>query len=327
MNVGARYLEGAFNFDGRAAGDLVYAGARGAHRLARRLHDEPRSHAAQPQPARLAAAPLAHRSRRRALRASRLGVGRRRAHRHELPAHPVARPARARRRSRRRGRGVRRADSTRGRDRRDRSTPVPDELLPRQRRRAPRVRVRRRRARALPPLPHAPAAGAARLRRRGDRRAGSGPARAAAPPVGAPMSAPAGGLRLRRPARRAERAPRRVRQRRRRRPRAHGRVPRAARRHRRAACSPRTCPASTPTCSPGTCAPVRRSAPATPPRGPMALAPPSERFHWLTAPRSDVLQSSPVHEGICDDPRRALDRAVRGVRHPRPSLTGPTTRF
>jgi hypothetical protein len=40
--------------------------------------------------------------------------------------------------------------------------------------------------------------------------------------------------------------------------------------------------------------------------GPMALAPPSERFHWLTAPRSDVLQSSPVHEGICQDPRREL---------------------
>ena len=41
--------------------------------------------------------------------------------------------------------------------------------------------------------------------------------------------------------------------------------------------------------------------------GPMALAPTSERFHWLTAPRSDVLQSSPVHEGICEDPQRALD--------------------
>jgi hypothetical protein len=41
--------------------------------------------------------------------------------------------------------------------------------------------------------------------------------------------------------------------------------------------------------------------------GPMALAPTSERFHWLTAPRSDVLQSSPVHEGVCEDPRRALD--------------------
>ena len=42
--------------------------------------------------------------------------------------------------------------------------------------------------------------------------------------------------------------------------------------------------------------------------GPIALAPPSERFHWLTAPRSDVLQSSPVHVGLCDDPAKALDR-------------------
>src|SRR4029078_10806160 len=41
--------------------------------------------------------------------------------------------------------------------------------------------------------------------------------------------------------------------------------------------------------------------------GAMALAPPSERFHWLTAPRSDVLQSSPVHEAISEDPRRAVD--------------------
>jgi hypothetical protein len=44
-----------------------------------------------------------------------------------------------------------------------------------------------------------------------------------------------------------------------------------------------------------------------PAAGPVALAPPSERFHWLTAPRSDVLQSSPVHEGICPDPARALE--------------------
>lgn len=41
--------------------------------------------------------------------------------------------------------------------------------------------------------------------------------------------------------------------------------------------------------------------------GPVALAPSSERFHWLTAPRSDVLQASPVHEGVGDDPARALD--------------------
>jgi hypothetical protein len=41
--------------------------------------------------------------------------------------------------------------------------------------------------------------------------------------------------------------------------------------------------------------------------GPVALAPPSERFHWLTAPRSDVLQCSPVHAGLTDDPARALE--------------------
>ena len=41
--------------------------------------------------------------------------------------------------------------------------------------------------------------------------------------------------------------------------------------------------------------------------GPVALSPPSERFHWLTAPRSDVIQSSAVHGGLCDDPARELD--------------------
>jgi hypothetical protein len=45
-----------------------------------------------------------------------------------------------------------------------------------------------------------------------------------------------------------------------------------------------------------------------PSAGPVALAPPSERFHWLTAPRSDVLQSSPVHEGVCRELVVELDR-------------------
>jgi hypothetical protein len=45
-----------------------------------------------------------------------------------------------------------------------------------------------------------------------------------------------------------------------------------------------------------------------PSAGPVALAPSSERFHWLTAPRSDVLQSSPIHEGLCDDPAQAIER-------------------
>jgi hypothetical protein len=42
--------------------------------------------------------------------------------------------------------------------------------------------------------------------------------------------------------------------------------------------------------------------------GPVALYPPSERFHWLTCPRSDVLQSSPVRRGLTQDPADALAR-------------------
>src|SRR5512141_755425 len=45
--------------------------------------------------------------------------------------------------------------------------------------------------------------------------------------------------------------------------------------------------------------------------GPIALAPPSERFHWLTSPRSDVIQCGPVHEGLTDDPRSALESLFR----------------
>jgi hypothetical protein len=48
-----------------------------------------------------------------------------------------------------------------------------------------------------------------------------------------------------------------------------------------------------------------------PAAGPIALEPPSERFHWLTAPRSDVLQTSPIHEGLCESPELALDALYR----------------
>lgn len=47
--------------------------------------------------------------------------------------------------------------------------------------------------------------------------------------------------------------------------------------------------------------------------GPIALAPPSERFHWLTSPRSDVIQSGPVHEGVSNDPASALDALFRSM--------------
>jgi len=40
----------------------------------------------------------------------------------------------------------------------------------------------------------------------------------------------------------------------------------------------------------------------------VALAPPSERFHWITAPRSDVLQCAPAHGGLCEEPAGVLAR-------------------
>jgi hypothetical protein len=42
--------------------------------------------------------------------------------------------------------------------------------------------------------------------------------------------------------------------------------------------------------------------------GALGLLPPSERFHWLTAPRSAVVQSSAVHGGRTRDPAAALDQ-------------------
>ena len=40
--------------------------------------------------------------------------------------------------------------------------------------------------------------------------------------------------------------------------------------------------------------------------GPIGLLPPSERFHWITAPRSAVLQTSEVRTGRTSDPETTL---------------------
>ena len=45
--------------------------------------------------------------------------------------------------------------------------------------------------------------------------------------------------------------------------------------------------------------------------GPIARLTLRERFHWLVAPRSTIIQVSPVHAGLCDDPERALDELFR----------------
>jgi Protein of unknown function (DUF3037) len=42
--------------------------------------------------------------------------------------------------------------------------------------------------------------------------------------------------------------------------------------------------------------------------GPLADRPLGERFRWLTAPRSAIVQPGPVHSGITTDPAAELDR-------------------
>ena len=41
--------------------------------------------------------------------------------------------------------------------------------------------------------------------------------------------------------------------------------------------------------------------------GAVAALPRSERFHWLTAPASTIVQPSPVHTGLTEDPGAELD--------------------
>jgi hypothetical protein len=45
----------------------------------------------------------------------------------------------------------------------------------------------------------------------------------------------------------------------------------------------------------------------SPEAGPIARLSLRERFHWLVAPRSTMIQVSPVHAGLCETPERALD--------------------
>ena len=54
--------------------------------------------------------------------------------------------------------------------------------------------------------------------------------------------------------------------------------------------------------------------------GPIGQLPQKERFHWLVAPRSTMLQTGPVHSGLCEDPGKALEHLLdRMVRPPRTS--------
>jgi len=37
----------------------------------------------------------------------------------------------------------------------------------------------------------------------------------------------------------------------------------------------------------------------------------SERFHWLVSPRSTIIQTSPVHSGLCTDPAVTLEHLLK----------------
>jgi hypothetical protein len=60
---------------------------------------------------------------------------------------------------------------------------------------------------------------------------------------------------------------------------------------------------------------IERIAAGDPAAGPIARLGQGERFHWLVAPSSTVIQPSEVHTGLCEDPATELehlmDRLVR----------------
>ena len=55
---------------------------------------------------------------------------------------------------------------------------------------------------------------------------------------------------------------------------------------------------------------IERVAAGDPSAGPIARLGQAERFHWLVAPSSTIIQPSAVHSGLCDDPAVELDHLV-----------------
>ncbi len=50
--------------------------------------------------------------------------------------------------------------------------------------------------------------------------------------------------------------------------------------------------------------------------GPIGKLSIRERFHWLVAPRSTVLQVSAVHTGLCESPERAIEQLMTSMVRP-----------
>lgn len=56
---------------------------------------------------------------------------------------------------------------------------------------------------------------------------------------------------------------------------------------------------------------IPRICAGSPDAGPIAKLSQRERFHWLVSPRSTMIQVSPVHSGLCEQPERTLDELFR----------------
>lgn len=55
---------------------------------------------------------------------------------------------------------------------------------------------------------------------------------------------------------------------------------------------------------------IERIAAGDPTAGPIAALTKAERFHWLVAPSSTIIQFSEVHTGFCQDPAAELEHLV-----------------
>jgi len=47
--------------------------------------------------------------------------------------------------------------------------------------------------------------------------------------------------------------------------------------------------------------------------GPIGQLGQAESFHWLVSPHNTVIQTSPVHSGLCADPAFALERLAKEI--------------
>ena len=50
--------------------------------------------------------------------------------------------------------------------------------------------------------------------------------------------------------------------------------------------------------------------------GPIGSLSQRERFHWLVAPRSTIIQTSPVHSGRCGDPELVMEHLLSSMVRP-----------